>query len=65
MKAVLHGVGDMTPKPLPERIKGWQHHGGFVEMTSLEIRGSAADANAQGTIALSEHGIEELGAIRG
>lgn len=56
MNAVLHGVGDMTPKPLPERIKGWQHHGGLVEMTSIEIRGSAVDANAQGTIALSEHG---------
>ena len=56
MKAVLHGVGDMTPKPLPERIKGWQRNGGLVEMTSIEIRGSAVGANAQGTIALSERG---------
>jgi hypothetical protein len=56
VKAMLHGVGDMTPKPLPARIKGWQRNGGLVEMTSIEIRGSAADANAQGTIALSEHG---------
>ena len=56
MKAVLHGVGDMTPKPLPARIKGWQRHGGLVEMTSVEIRGASADANAQGTITLSEHG---------
>ncbi len=56
VKAVLHGVGDMTPKPLPARIKGWQRHGGLVEMTSVEIRGASADANAQGTIALSEHG---------
>ena len=56
MKAVLHGAGDMTPKPLPERIKGWQRNGGLVEMTSIEIRGSAADANAHGMIALSEHG---------
>ena len=56
VKAVLHGVGDMTPKPLPARIKGWQRNGGLVEMTSIEIRGSDADANAQGTIALSESG---------
>lgn len=56
VKAVLHGVGDMTPKPLPARIKGWQRNGGLVEMTSLEIRGSSTDANAQGTIALSERG---------
>jgi hypothetical protein len=56
VKAVLHGVGDMTPKPLPARIKGWQRHGGLVEMTSVEIRGASADANAQGTITLSEHG---------
>jgi hypothetical protein len=56
VKAVLHGVGDMTPKPLPARIKGWQRNGGLVELTSLEIRGSAADAIAQGKIALSERG---------
>lgn len=56
IKAVLHGAGDMTPKPLPERIRGWQRNGGLVEMTSIEIRGSGANANAQGTIALSEHG---------
>lgn len=56
VKAVLHGVGDMTPKPLPARIKGWQRNGGLVEMTSVEIRGASADANAQGTITLSEHG---------
>jgi hypothetical protein len=56
VKAVLHGVGDMTPKPLPARIKGWQRHGGLVEMTNVEIRGASADANAQGTITLSEHG---------
>lgn len=56
MKAVLHGAGDMTPKPLPARIQGWQRNGGFVEMTSVEIRGIAADATAQGTLALSEQG---------
>jgi hypothetical protein len=56
VKAVLHDVGDMTPKPLPARIRGWQRNGGLVEMTSLEFRGGSTDANAQGTIALSEHG---------
>jgi len=56
IKAVLHGVGDMTPKPLPARIKGWQRNGGLVEMTSLEFRGGSTNANAQGTIRLSEHG---------
>jgi hypothetical protein len=54
--AVLHGVGDMTPKSLPARIKGWQRNGGLIEMTSFEIRGHSAEATAQGTIALSEHG---------
>jgi Uncharacterized protein conserved in bacteria (DUF2125) len=46
----------MTPKPLPARIKGWQRNGGLVEMTSLEFRGGSTNANAQGTIRLSEHG---------
>ena len=44
------------PKPLPARIKGWQRNGGLVEMTSVEIRGGAADANAQGTMTLSANG---------
>ncbi|MGH6837048.1 MAG: DUF2125 domain-containing protein [Methylocella sp.] len=56
VRAVLHGVGDMTPKPLPARIKGWQRNGGLVELTGVEIRGTAADTNAQGTLALSDHG---------
>ncbi|MGH6848417.1 MAG: DUF2125 domain-containing protein [Methylocella sp.] len=54
--AVLHGVGDITPKPLPARIKGWQRNGGLIEMTSFEIRGSSSDANAQGTLRLSDNG---------
>jgi hypothetical protein len=36
------GEGDMTPKPLPARIKDWQRNGSLVEMTSLEIRGRRA-----------------------
>ncbi|HEY4849017.1 MAG TPA: DUF2125 domain-containing protein [Methylocella sp.] len=56
MKAVLRGVGDMTPKPLPARIREWQRNGGLVEMTSVDVHGSSANANAQGTIALSASG---------
>jgi hypothetical protein len=56
MKAVLRGVGDMTPKPLPARIREWQRNGGRVEMTSVDVHGSSANANAQGTIALSASG---------
>jgi hypothetical protein len=56
LNGVLHGVGDSTPKPLPERIRGWQRNGGVVEMTSIEIRGRDVNANAQGTIALSQRG---------
>ncbi|HXN89544.1 MAG TPA: DUF2125 domain-containing protein [Methylocella sp.] len=56
MKAVLRGAGDMTAKPLPARIREWQRNGGLVEMTSVEVNGSSASANAQGTIALSASG---------
>jgi hypothetical protein len=56
MKAVLRGAGDMTPKPLPARIREWQRNGGLVEMTRVEVHGSSANANAQGTIALSASG---------
>ena len=56
MKAVLRGVGDMTPKPLPARIREWQRNGGHVELTSVDVHGSSATANAQGTIALSASG---------
>ncbi len=56
MKAVLRGVGDMTPKPLPARIREWQRNGGHVEMMIVDVRGSSANANAQGTIALSASG---------
>ena len=56
MNAVLRGAGDMTPKPLPARIREWQRNGGLLEMTSVEVRGSSANVNAQGTIALSASG---------
>ncbi len=46
----------MTPKPLPARIREWQRNGGLVEMTSVDIHGSSANAKAQGTIALSASG---------
>jgi hypothetical protein len=56
VKAVLRGVGDMTPKPLPARIREWQRNGGLLEMTSVDVHGSSENANAQGTIALSPSG---------
>jgi hypothetical protein len=55
-KGVLHGVGDMVPKPLPQRIKGWQRNGGTVEITSVQLRGTDAKATAQGTLRLSPNG---------
>jgi len=56
IKAILRGAGDMTPKPLPAQIREWQRNGGLVEMTSVDVHGSSANANAQGTIALSASG---------
>jgi hypothetical protein len=56
MKAVLRGVGDMTPKPLSARMRDWQRNGGLVEITSVDVQGSWANANAQGKIALSASG---------
>ena len=56
MTAVLRGAEDMTPKPLPARIREWQRNGGLIEMTRFEVHGSSANANAQGTIALSASG---------
>jgi hypothetical protein len=55
-RGVLHGTGDMVPRPLPERIKGWQRNGGTVEVTSVELRGTGTDATARGVLRLSQNG---------
>jgi hypothetical protein len=46
----------MVPRPLPERIKGWQRNGGTVEVTSVELRGTGTDATARGVLRLSQNG---------
>src|SRR5262249_2593688 len=55
-KAVFPRNGDMIPKPLPERIKGWQRNGGTAEVTRAEVRGNSSNANGQGTLRLSANG---------
>ena len=53
---VLHGVKDLTPKPLPARLREWQAAGGRIEVQSARVAQGDAVATAAGTLALSPRG---------
>jgi hypothetical protein len=56
MTAILHGLGDLRPKPLPVRLKEWQAAGGRLEITNVRVRQADAVAAAKGQLALSPGG---------
>jgi hypothetical protein len=54
--AVLHGMKDFTPKPMPARLREWQAAGGRLEVQSARLAQGETLANAAGTLALTERG---------
>src|SRR5207253_1588285 len=54
--AVLHGMKDLAPKPLPVRLREWQAAGGRLEIQNARAAQGDALATATGTLALSQRG---------
>jgi hypothetical protein len=54
--AVLRGLNDFKPKPLPVRLKEWQAAGGRLEITSARVKQGDAVAVATGDLGLSAAG---------
>jgi len=54
--AVLHGMKDLRPKPLPVRLREWQAAGGRVEIQNARIAQGEMLGNATGTLALTQRG---------
>src|SRR4029077_5416996 len=54
--AVLHGMKDFTPKPLPTRLREWQSAGGRLEIQNARLAQGETLANTSGTLALTQQG---------
>lgn len=54
--AVLHGMKDFAPKPLPVRLREWQAVGGKLEIQNARVAQGEALATATGTLALTQRG---------
>jgi hypothetical protein len=54
--ALLHGMKDLAPKPLPVRLREWQAAGGRLEIQKARVAQGEALATAIGTLALSQRG---------
>jgi len=54
--AVLHGMKDLRPKPLPVRLREWQAAGGRVEIQNARVAQGDTVGNATGMLALTQRG---------
>jgi hypothetical protein len=54
--AVLHGMKDLSPKPLPVRLREWQAAGGKLEIQNARLAQAEALANSTGMLALTPQG---------
>ena len=54
--AVLHGIKDLAPKPMPARLREWQAAGGRLEIQNARLAQAESLANATGTLALTQEG---------
>jgi hypothetical protein len=54
--AVLHGMKDLRPKPLPVRLREWQAAGGRVEIQNARVAQGEMLGNATGMLALTQRG---------
>jgi hypothetical protein len=60
---VLHGLKDLSPKPLPVRLREWQAAGGRLEVQNARFAQGEALATATGMLSLTPRGRLE-GALR-
>lgn len=54
--AILHGLDDLAPVPLPVRLRRWQEAGGRLEITRARLRQGNALAVAAGSLGLDPSG---------
>jgi hypothetical protein len=54
--AVLHGMSDLAPKPLEQRLREIQAAGGRLEITDARLQQGDLIATATGALSLSAHG---------
>jgi len=54
--AVLHGISELAPKPLPAWLREWQAAGGKLEIQNARLAQAESLANATGTLALTQQG---------
>jgi hypothetical protein len=54
--AVLHGMSDLTPKPLEQRLREIQAAGGLLEITDARLQQGELIATATGALSLSARG---------
>ena len=54
--AVVHGIKDLAPKPMPARLREWQAAGGRLEIQNARLAQADSLANATGTLALTQQG---------
>jgi hypothetical protein len=54
--AVLHGMKDLTPKPMSARLRDWQAAGGRLDIQDARLAQGDTLAKANGTLALTERG---------
>jgi hypothetical protein len=56
VQAVLHGMKDLRPKPMPARLREWQAAGGRLEIQDARVAQADTVAKATGTLGLTERG---------
>lgn len=54
--AVLHGMKDLAPKPMPVRLREWQAASGRLEIQKARVEQGQTLAHATGTLGLSPRG---------
>jgi hypothetical protein len=54
--ALVSGLKDLAPKPVPLRLKEWQAAGGRLEITRMRVQQGQAVAVAAGAVGLSAAG---------
>jgi len=56
MTALVRGISDLRPKPLPDRLRQWQAAGGRLQVTKLRLQQGDATAIASGEVGLAASG---------
>ncbi len=56
LETVVHGVSDLSPKPMVQRLKDWQANGGRLEVKSVRVAQGDAVAVTAGDLGLTPQG---------